>query len=115
MGLKFIGERAPELLAWPESERRQIYFKALRKSYCRIKTWIGFVAFLLLASSSHSLAEQIYALLDKNIFSESTTVRALQALISICAWIILAMTQVEVIRKELRKLKSPNKRIQTIS
>ncbi len=110
MGMKFIGERSAELLAWPESERRHVYLQAVRRSCLSIGTWVGFVAFLTLTGCAHSLAERVYALLDGKLDGiVSTTVGALQALIAICGWIILGVVQVSVIRKELRKMNRPRR------
>ena len=103
MSLKYIGEGSPELLAWPETERRQIYLEALRRSYRKSGTWIGLILFLIVAGTSRTLA----LLVSNNLEGIPANVRTLQAIIGVLGWIILGTAQVWVIRKELRHMRDP--------
>lgn len=100
---EFVGERLPELAGLEPRERRKRYLAAARRSYLRIKTWIGLVLFLVLLINAETLAKAIYFILDKTLFDEKQITTILRCLISLAAWICLGGCQVSAIRDELRK------------
>ena len=107
MGYKFIGEGSPELMAWPESERRRIFLQAVRRSYCRMQTWAGFILFLVITIYARPLAEFIYSFVNIKLGKFIEGPKDLADILGMCAIIMLGLVQVYVIRKELRKMEAP--------
>ena len=100
---RFLGESAPELKGLTVKERRKRYFQALRSSYLRLKTWLGFVLFLSLILFRNEIAEGIYFILDKNIFEEKRTMEHLTSFLILLSLICLGGFQYSAIRDELKK------------
>lgn len=110
LGFKYVGENSPELQAWPESERRAVFLKALRLSYRRVITWAGFAAFLWMTGFPDSLTGFIVALAGletRNIPISAGQLGAsipIRPIVFFCGWFVLGMTQIWAIRSELRKM-----------
>jgi len=114
MSLLFLGERSPELAGLEPTERRRVFKKAVWRSYRRLPTWCGFFAFIAITAQSRTIAEAVYFLLDKSLFVEHRALALLQLLSNIFALFVLGAFQLSEVRKEIKRIRNPNKASEAI-
>ncbi|MFC1499078.1 hypothetical protein ACFLS1_11505 [Verrucomicrobiota bacterium] len=98
----FLGEGSRELKNLDPKERRSIFFKAVKTSYKRPMTWFGFLAFIAIVPNSEKIANAIYFILDKNLFSERT-VQHISPIVTLFAFFILYKMQMFEVIKDIKK------------